>query len=572
MHGFLFCNKELNVLKLREAGWTDCIYCGKWQIWYNPLPKFENDHLFFETEKYVVLLDGVILNINELMFQNREMNWRECFINLYQRNDIPDCLRGSFRGLIYNKITDEILAFTNHTGEKTVYYTKDAAWGGIIASHVNIIRDCFCSNGRGGFTADLQAHYELLLTGSILHGKSPFEGIRRLTAGQMLFFTKNETEVRQYHVFRNIPEHECSLDECIDRADILMRQAVDRIFRKSKEYGYQAECDLSGGLDSRFATWVAHDLGYNNFLNVCYCVEGNLDHKISKQIARDLGNDYFFLPMGAYIMRDVDEKTLLAGGQVLYMLATGALHALKKMDTSNIGLMCTGLLGEMQNAYWVEGISHTSPKYISNRKSYYKTLDIPDDYIEKYENYEQMNLYEYSYVLFLLSSLVRQESVEVTSPFLDADYMDFIFRIPLKWRKNYYFSQAYMCKKYPKAASYNWQGKRMPVDKHFRNQFYVPKMIDDIRNFVVKCTNKSLRILHIQHQFFRKDDMNPIETWYRNDKAIREYMQSYFDKNIKFVTDDLFKRVLSDMFQNSKLATDKVQVINVIAVWKNYIR
>lgn len=570
MYGFLCCHKNLNVNRLIKRGWNNSIHCDDYQFWYHPLSKFEDDHLFFETEKYVILLDGVVFNITDLMNGANAHNWKECFLALIGRHGdrVADVLRGSFRSVIYDKESHRFLAFTNHTGEKTVYYTMYRN-NIVFASHINIIKEL---SEMKNLEADIQSHYELLLTGSILAGKTPFMGINRITAGKYLVCQDSKIQLESYHVFYNVPENDLSLDECIEEADRLFRQAISRIFGKSREYGYKAECDLSGGLDSRFATWVAHDLGYDNVLNICYSVEGSLDHIISKQIAHNIGNDYYFLPMDAYVMGDIDKKTMLTGGQVLYMIGTGASHVLEKIDTKNIGICCTGLLGEMQNAYWTEGEEHTKASYISNRKSYYKDLELPQAIGKEYENYEQMNLYEYSYVLFLLSALVRQELVEVTSPFLDADYMDFIFRIPLKWRKNYYFSQAFMCKKYPQAAKYLWQGKRMPVDKHFQRKFYAPKVIDDMRNFSVKCANKAFRMLHINKQFYRKDDMNPIETWYRNNKEIRQYFEKYFRDGINYVANEELRRVLRDMWKDSPLATDKVQVVNVIAVWKNYIK
>lgn len=572
MYGFLCCNRELNVAELEKNGWARCI-CGRlYQIWYNSLPKFENDHLFFESEKYIVLLDGVVFNISELMAEFHSPSWQDCFLSLCETDAIPGCLRGSFRGLIYDKFMEKITAFTNQTGEKTIYYHYETDIGLVIASHINIIKALFESNRMGKFEADFRSHYELLLTGSVLHGKTPFKGISRLTAGKLLRFCNGQLETSVYHRFTNVPEHEESLDECIEQADKLFRQAVDRIFRKSKEYGYKAECDLSGGLDSRLATWVAHDLGYKNVLNICYCVEGNLDHKISEQIAHDLGNEYFFLPMDAYVLGDVDRKALLNGGQVLYTISTGALYALEKIDTSNIGLCCTGLLGEISKADWVREEQHSKPSYITNRKSSYYQLNVPQYYCDEYMNYEQMNLYEYGFNLIYLSLLIRQEIVEAVSPLMDTDYLDYIFKIPLKYRKNYQFVERYICAKYPEAASYMWQTVRMPVDKHFRHEVYVSKIMGDVKILFVRCFNKALRLLNINRQFLRKDDMNPFEVWYRNNQEIRESMDDYFKGTIGFVSNDRLRLALSDMFHRSSLGKDKMQVINVLSIWKNYLK
>ena len=377
---------------------------------------------------------------------------------------------------------------------------------------------------------------------------------------------------KRYHVFRNVPEHELSIEQCIERADVLFRQAIKRIYEKSREYGYQAECDLSGGLDSRMAVWVAHNMGYYDVQNICYSVKGSLDHRISEKIAKDLGNKYHFSPMSADIITDIDRKTKLCGGQVLYMLSTGAVKALEEIDATNIGLCCTGLLGEIQNGYWTEGVVHTDPNYISNRKSYYYDLIVDDSLKKRYDNYEQMNLYEYSMKLFLLSSLFRQQLCEVSSPFIDVDYLEFAYKIPLKYRKDYRFVMQWMCTKYPEAAEYEWQTMRMPVDRYFYKKKYLKKYVYDAESFIKRGINKVFRELGIPFGVIKSDDMNPFDVWYKTDKKTREYLDAYFSKTINKVDSNELRSKLADMYNHTKIPTDKMQVISVLSVYKNFCR
>ena len=68
-------------------------------FYYHPLPKFENDHLFYEDDEKIVLLDGVIFNNHELMAQYGCNTWRETFDRMYHcsgRTVMKD-LRGSSR-------------------------------------------------------------------------------------------------------------------------------------------------------------------------------------------------------------------------------------------------------------------------------------------------------------------------------------------------------------------------------------------------------------------------------------------------------------------------------------------
>lgn len=568
MYGFLITR----CIPLQEASLDkpDILSYENVYFYYSPLPKFENDHLFYEDEEKIVLLDGVVFNNHELMKSRKCCSWRETMDQMIQENPrtFQKELRGSFCGALLKKGSAEIMIFTNQSGEKTIYYTQQNTLF-IAASHNNILTPILKSQGFP-LEPDFQAHKELLCTAEILHGKTPFQGIHRLTAGKYLLEKEESCEELRYHMFRNIPELDLTLEECVEELDKRFRKAVDRIFSKNKEYGYQGECDLSGGLDSRMATWVAHDLGYRNILNVCYCQSGKIDHTTSRKIAHDLGNEYFFLPMdGGDIMMDTDEAVDKFGGQVAYIVCTGANRALKTIAGHNIGLCCTGLLGELHNAYWTEGAVHTPPRYTENRYSLVIPLQVPDAYSTDYDNFEQMNLYEYSALLFLSSALVRQQVCEVTSPFIDVEYLEFAYRIPLKWRKNYHLTMTWMIQKYPQAAQYVWQTKRMPVDTFYHGKNYLPKIADDVCRLPVRLVNKISRILKLPIQFAYSADMNPIQQWYQTNPHLRRFLNGYFQENLDRITDPQLREDVRKTFQEGQ-AMDKLQAVNLLAVYKRY--
>ena len=91
-------------------------------LYYSPLPKFENDKLFFEDKEKIVLLDGVIFNKKELLTQYKGEDWRTVYETMYQKDphEFQNALRGSFCGAVYRKDSRELMLFTNHSGEKTI--------------------------------------------------------------------------------------------------------------------------------------------------------------------------------------------------------------------------------------------------------------------------------------------------------------------------------------------------------------------------------------------------------------------------------------------------------------------
>lgn len=375
-----------------------------------------------------------------------------------------------------------------------------------------------------------------------------------------------------YHVFKNIPEHDLSLDACIEKGDALFRKAVDRIFRKNKEYGYEMECDLSGGLDTRMSAWVAHDLGYKNCLNICYSRENSTDHYTSQKLAKDLGNKYFFLPMDSGIMEDVDKKVRLFGGQVEYAISSGSVKALETVGYERIGICCMSLLGEIQNAYHVIGESHTEPDFLvhSWRKCNCNEIKIPYWYRKDYDNYEQMNFYEYAIAAIMTSASGRSQYCEAASPFADVDYLDFIFKVPLKYRRHYFYVKNWMKKKYPGAMKYKWQLTGQPVGAEQNPVYKGLHYAKVIMDLAIRKFNDFMYKKDIHFAIMQKKDMGPVNKWYATSKSFRNYLQAYFDENIGRVQDDKLREDLTRQFQDG-FGVGKIEVINVLGIYKRYI-
>lgn len=570
MYGFLIFPKRYKETIVHDQ-FPNMAIVMEYCIGYNPMPKFEKDHIFYEGHNLFVLLDGVILNKTELL-DKIDITWEEYFCELVMQGvDEAICrLRGSFRGIVINKTNDEITIFTNQYGEKTVFFygsnSKDFVAGSCFKDVISVLK-----NSGHELDVNYQSNYEMLLTGSILHGNTMIEQIRRLQGGTKITIDENHISLSRYHIFHNMPLFNGSMEDCVIEADRLYRKAVERIFNKNCEYGYKLECDLSGGLDSRMATWVAHELGYKKILNICYCSEGKLDNKISRKIANDIGNDYFFYPMNEKVLMDVDEKITANNGCVAYFHSTGAINALRSAGEQNLGITCTGLMGEIQDAYWTEGMEHSQPQYTDQRRSNSLELTIPDYYSYGYDTFEQMNLYELGFNTIWLTTLARQQDVEVCSPVMDVDYLEFVMSIPIEYRKDYKFKQYFIMSRYPEAAKYVWQMFRMPVKNHFENSIYWPKMVNDISRLFVRGINSTLKAMKVHHKLLLEDDMNPFQAWYDNSMELRDFYQKYFEDNINLISIDKLKKDLTKMFFDTNKAIDKMLVINLLSIWKNYL-
>lgn len=124
MYGWIIiCGKASNKILDRALGqpfkklsFQDYTFC------YNPMHKFEHDKLFYEDSDKIVLLDGVVLNIDELKKAEGKNSWRDTFESLLEKSPdgFMDALRGGFCGAVLYKGRGKMVAFTNHSGERTV--------------------------------------------------------------------------------------------------------------------------------------------------------------------------------------------------------------------------------------------------------------------------------------------------------------------------------------------------------------------------------------------------------------------------------------------------------------------
>ena len=247
-----------------------------YQLERRVVDKFMNDRLFVETDKYLVVVEGVVLNNHDLMAQYHASSWFDCVIAMYEQegNAFFNAFRGSFSGLFYDKHQNKWLIYTNHIGDKQVFVYKTAD-GYIFASEIGFIVDTAKLN-KLPLTINETGAYMSLTFGFCIEDATLVQEITKLCAGHYFKLENGKLEDIQYHRFTNKPR-QMTQQEAVEGIDKYFRQAIRRAFEKDKEYGYRHIACLSGGLDSRMTVWVAHEMGYTDQLNITYSESGYLD-------------------------------------------------------------------------------------------------------------------------------------------------------------------------------------------------------------------------------------------------------------------------------------------------------
>ena len=248
----------------------------------NSNDQFVEDKIFTETDDFIIGLDGVILNIKE--FAHVAQDWVNYFIsqdlNLAQK---LKPLKGVFHGFILNKKTNELSLFNDMTGNKNFsYYHKS---GSFVFSYdeINLIQ--LLKSQQLEMTLSPLSTYNFLAYAYLGSTQSWVEQGKRLAPGSILNFKDGEISIESYKTFVSEPKNNSSYDKVLSDFEELMQEAVSLQYQKDKDHHKQHFTTLSGGLDSRVTTLMAHDLGFEEQTAFTCSQLGYADQTIAEEIA-----------------------------------------------------------------------------------------------------------------------------------------------------------------------------------------------------------------------------------------------------------------------------------------------
>lgn len=553
--GFLAAG-NLNIACLGEAR-----HMGDCSQYDHLLNKFPDDQIFRTEEGTVSFLNGYVYNKADYE-RTYGCNWAEAFTRalMEDADGALKKLRGGFCGYLYDQKTKELLVYTDQIAVKPVYYyINGEKW--MVSDCVEDMAEVLKQNGLACEFQPLAAQY-MLTYGYMIDDTTFVRQIHRLLPGNYLRVKDGRAAVARYHFLQNTPQT-ISEEEAVERIDAAFREAVRREFEKDREYGYRHLVDLSGGLDSRMVTWVAHDLGYTDQLNVTYCRDGYRDEKIARQVALSLGHEYLFKPLddGKW-MYDIDEMTSQNNGAALYMGMTGGRRLLEVINTEAFGIEHTGMIGDaiLGTLYRDKALSCGKPVFGQSAHSERLHYAFDEKILDEYPNQELFGIYTRGMLGASSSYLIRQQYIETASPFMDVDLLDVAFSLPFDYRNHHHIYLRWLNEKYPQAAEFGWEkwGGVKPKESH------IP-----LRK--VKTTQRLLwerlcAVLPINNQ----DSMNPVEYWYAKDQGIQECFARYAEETIgnPALGEDLRKDIRLLLAEGG--VEEKSLAITVLAMVKKY--
>ena len=564
MPGFLVKNvksKSILVDKFPERCISGIIGGGVAQR--QTLDKFLHDKAFEETEQFIIIAEGYMLNKKDLFNKYGVSSISElisCMLK-YSGESFFSEFRGCFSGAVYVKKENKWIIYTNQIGDNPVFYLfengKFAA-----ASQVNYLLD-FCKEQGISFTFNESCAYQMLTYGYIATDETYAKEIKRLNGGNYLVFQNGKVEVKTYHRFEKHTERfEGQTEEqIIDEIDRVFRMSVSMEWGKDNEYGYRHLADLSGGLDSRMNLWIAHEMQKRHMTVISYSKKGYLDETVAKEITDYWNDEFIFMPLDdAVFMYDLKDNTNLLSGLSLYSGITGGKRILESLDLRDYGIEHTGMVGDAVlgsffhhpddgNKKWPTGmysekLKNRLPKHVKN---------LPYEYFD----YEIFLMYVRGFHGACNTHLLRRNYTEIASPFLNVEFMQLCYDIPVALRIGHNIYKKWIIRKYPEAAKFKWEKTGgLITEKHSKTV---------IRKLIKRGPMKLMRIFGFDDRI--SEGMNPIDYWISNDARLKEFLDKSKEELIKkekAYYSPLLVNDLSKLYDEGN-ASEKAMVLTVLA-------
>lgn len=534
-----------------------------WDVQRDTLNRFLDDKAWYEDDAMFLVAEGVILNKTELFERYGASSVPE-LVRVMVASD-PHFFRefrGSFSGALFDKRTRKWVVWTNHYGDNTVFYACAGGWV-FVGSQVDYVLE---GMRRAGLAPTPNDRAVLcMLTYAFMDDCSTYATeVRRLTAGKCLEIDAGGvTELAYWELRRNrLDLSGKSEAELLDGWDAVFRMAVGREYGKDREYGKRHLIELSGGLDSRMTTWVSHEMGYRDTVNINFCQSGYTDEIVAKEIARDLRNELLLEPMDdASFLLELDDLVSMNFGLSLYSGVSGGKRILDNLNMDSFGLLHTGALGDV-----VLGCFLQSPDQLRDARVgglYSSILEDEVDAVSSRSAYPDKETYLFYTRGFLgacSSHFFKRNYTDVAAPFLDVDVLEYALSIPVEVRARHRLYRRWLIERYPKAASYVWEKEGVPINCSPAQRF-ASKAVKKVGHIVRSIGSSEERLT---------TGMNPLDLWLSSDRRIADFFAGAYREKIENTALSERARGWARKVYEEGTAIEKTQVLTALAAMELY--
>ena len=567
MPGFFFGNMGAATLdNVRNEGCVcESRQSGGLHYARNTPARFMADKASYEDDRFIIMAEGALLNKGELFAEYAVDAMPQLIINAYLRRGdtfFAD-FRGPFSGALYEKRTRRWIAYTSHCGDNSVFYYADGAGRFCFGSQVNYILEALRENSIP-LTVNEAAVYAMLTYAFMVDDATYAQEVKRLLPGCYAVIEHGKVSIRDYYRPKSqlIDISDLNHEQVVEEMDRRFRQAVEREFSKDEEYGVQHLCDLSGGLDSRMTNWVAHDMGYENCLNITFSQSGYTDEVVSEQIAEALGNNLLFRPSeNIHYLLNPERIISMNYGLGLYSGIGPGESLLSDLNIGKYGIEHTGQVGDVVIGTFIQ---HGETAASEGHGGAYsaRLLDrVPVPCMDDYRDREEFLMFRRGFLGALSTHIIRRNYTEVASPFLDVDLLDFCMSIPANDREAHHLYKEWIIGKYPDAAQFIWEKEGIPVASTS-----LQRVGQKVRGGVRYLLTRVAPALTARS----KRQMGPAEYWYHTKPDLRRRLDAIFDKYLEAATcSEELKGDLLSFFATGSVI-EKTQAITAVVALRYY--
>lgn len=535
----------------------------------NTLNKYLGDKLFFQNDKYMVILDGVILNKTALC-EKTGQDWIDTFVLLYETHGIyaPAKLRGSFCGLIYEKQSGKVFVFVDQLGERTLYYStlRERI---LVSCDYFQISDQLTQEGES-LTLNKDACYSMLVYAHMCDENTYVNEIKRLLGGEYLVFEGGTVKKGVYYELTSdkFDLSKATEEEMVEELNTRFKEGMTLAVKKDREYNYKTAIELSGGMDSRLNAFVLKDIVEEPPLAICFSKADNADHIVSEKIANDLGFEYFFKELdNAQFMKYLEECVSMNFGSTYYFGSAHSLSLLKSLHESRLGLIVNGVLGDVGDGSYILNFDkyarvrtyrHKAPTAILYPYDYKLAGKVNKNHLKRYPNEEIYMMLNRGVMGILSFNHVKQYFSESYTAYGYLEYLEYAMSIPpyYRTRKNIY--KTWALKYYPDMDKYPYKDKKFSSKNHPYIMLF-KRAIKSIKYRLCKILKiKEKNKIIVNHQ-------NPFDYWYQTSKDVKSFMDGYFSESIKSEVIPHELRADMEMLYENK-CINKAQVLTALAV------
>ena len=510
--------------------------------------KFDGQEVCSVNEGTWVLFDGLLFNKQEVEDVHRPD--RLAGLVAEELGDRLNEYRGNFRGFSFEENSGRISLFTDHLGNRPLYYFVDHS---LLCCSNSVFAIARVLKERGKLKPSMTGSYSMLTYGYMVDDGTLFEGVKRLRPGVVLTFERNvsseNSKIRffgsyEYHSFLNAPIS-VTEREAIENIDELFLQAVRRQSDMNRSYGLANFCALSAGLDSRMTAFALERLGVNDALYFTYSQSFEKDCTVPMRITHDRCWSWVYRNLdGGRDLLNIEQAIAACEGVVYYPWMSQLGCFLDTVNTDDMGVVHTGVIGDVVVGTYCHNEYENRERYVIGdgafSKRYLDRLECSLDLLGSMDFEEGMMRARAINGAALGYSLCFSRVGEAASPFMDIDFFDYCMSIPVELRKhhNLYYKWTERC--YPEAAKYphngiriTSKGPRIPYKGSRVPLFRVPSLARNVLEAKLSQTS-----------------MNPFEYWYKTQRQIGEMLDAYyyrhnsvldFDSALKNDCDSLYK-------------------------------